>query len=232
MPQAAPDKAASPMHSQADKLSSGHMAADDPPAVSARMTGQQSLQKATIALKGLQTKYGQASSTAQRRSSGFLGTSPEMLSGAADTEADTEADSSAVGSAAAPSRSSFSFDSPVGLREAASSSGGSHPRSLRGAESRSSARAHPSSSEGAQPSSSGRVHPSSSSGGPHRSGEAHPVSPGGICSSKLREAHPSRSREHHASNSADESSHAGEYFMLWLQTVTPAVSNQSSLVCF
>ena len=252
MPQPAPNKAASPVHSQADKLSSGHMAAsmaaDDSPAMSARVTGQQSLQKATIALKGLQTKYGQASSTAQSSSSGFGGISHKMLSGAADTEADSEADtaadSSGLESAAAPGRSSFSFDSPVGWRGAASISGGpqpsisrglhasisgsahpssaglnsegTHPVSLRGPEPRSSAGAHSSSPGGARPSSSGEAHPSSSKGSPHSSGGAHPVSPGGVYPSKLREAHPSRSKESHPSNSADESSHAGEYFVLWV----------------
>ena len=227
------------MHSQADKLSSGHMAGsmadDDSPAMSARMTGQQSLQKATIALKGLQTKYGQASSTAQSSSNGFGGISQEVLLGAADTEAGTEADSLAL--AGAPSRSSFSFDSPVGWRGAhpsisrgahASNSGsahpsspgpnseGTHPGSLRGPEPRSSAGAHSNSPGGAQPSRSGGAHPSSSRGPPHLSGEAHPMSPGEVYSSKMRMAHPSSSRENHASNPADESSHAGEYFVLWV----------------
>lgn len=247
MPQAAPDKAASPLHPQADKLSTSHMAgsmaADDSPAMSARMTGQQSLQKATIAVKGLQTKYGQASSTAQSSSHDFLGIGQEMLSGAADTEPDTEADSSALGSAAAPGRSSFSFDSPVGLREAVSSSrgaypsisrgshtsvsgsahpsspgqayarnsGGAHPASLRGAELGSSAGVHPKSPGEAHSSSSGGPHPR---GGPRSLGEAHPMSPGGVYASKPLKTHPSRSRENHPSNSADEPSHAGEHFEL------------------
>lgn len=230
------------MHSQADKLSSGHMAgsmaADDTDAMSARMTGQQSLQKATIALKGLQTKYG---STAQSSSSGSGGISQEMLSDAADTEADaeidTETDSSALESAAAPGRSSFSFDSPVGWRgphpsisggALASNSGsahpsspgtnseGTHPGSLMGPEPRSSAGGHSSSPGGVQPSRSGGAHPSSLRGAPHLSGEAHPMSPGEVYSSKMRMAHPSSSRENHASNPADESSHAGEYFVLWV----------------
>ena len=200
MPEAAPEGAATPMQSQANQLNAGHhaarVAAAGTSATCAHMTGQESLQKATVALKGLQTKFGQASSTAQSSSGSSFGMSQEMPLSTGST-ADTEADRSPFKSSAAPSssRSSFSFQTAVGLRPAARLSGDAHHSSSGGA--------HPSISRGVHPSSSGGTHPSSSGGfRPHSSGGPH------------------------FSSSADESPHAGssaaEYLMVCLQTGTPA----------
>ena len=207
MPEPGPKSAASPMHSQADQLSTSHIAAstaaDDTAATSAHMTGQESLQRATIALKGLQTKYGQASSTAQSSSDSFLDIRQEMpcnLGSAAGTEAERAALKSST--APSPRRSSFSFTSAVGLREAARRSERAHPSSARWANSSSPGGSRPSISGGAYPSSSreleaqpvnsGGAHPSSSDG-------AHPSSPKGFHPSSGA-AHPSSSRGSHASS--------------------------------
>lgn len=198
-PKAAPENAASTMWSQADRLSACHNAAsttaDDTSPTCARMTGQESLQKATVALKGLQTKYGQASS---------LGSGQEMPSGLGCT-ADTEADRPPLESSAAPgpSRSSFSFQSAVGLRGAARLPGGAHPSGSGGA--------HPSIFREAHPTSPGENRPCGL-------GRSHPSTSGGV--------QPRSSQGAQSSSSANESSHAGdsaaEYLMLCLQTGTPA----------
>lgn len=160
MPEAAPESAASPLRSQANQLSVGHIAAsaatDDTSATSVHMTGQESLQKATIALKGLQTKYGPASSRAHSSSDGFRGIMSQETPTGISSRADTEADVSTLESSAAPSssRSSFSFQSAVGVRPAARLPGGAHPRVSGGP--------HPSSPGGAHPNGSGGAHPSGS----------------------------------------------------------------------
>lgn len=145
---------ASPSHSKAPQPSAASIAAStsgsDTCARSAYMTGQESLQKATIALQSLQRKYGQAGFTpksSSSSSSGFLGVSQQAASAggrAADTEVAAEA-------AAAPSssRSSFEFCAAVGLRGAtrlperahsSTAEEGPHPSRLsRGAHSSSSA---------------------------------------------------------------------------------------------
>ena len=199
VPEAAPENAASTMWSQADQLSASCNAAsttaDATSPTCPHMTGQESLQKATVALKGLQTKYGQASS---------LGSGQEMPSGIGCT-ADTEADRPLLESSAAPgpSRSSFSFQSAVGLRGAARLPGGAHPSGSGGA--------HPSISREAHPSSPGEGHAG-------RLGRSHPSSSGDV--------QPRSSKGAQSSSSAYESSHAGDsaadYLMLCLQTDTPA----------
>ena len=200
MPKPGPESAASPMQSQVDQLRAGHiapsMAADDTSATSAQMTGQESLQKATIALKGLQTKYGQASSRAQSSSDSFLDISQEMPGGLGSA-AGTEADRGALKSSAAssPRRSSFSFTSAVGLREAARLSEGAHPSISRWA--------NPSSPGGSCPSISGGAYPSSSrelKAQPISSGEAHPSSSGGAHPSSPKGLYPN-SRAGHPSSS-------------------------------
>lgn len=154
--------------------------ANDTPATSAHLTGQQSLQKATIALKGLQRKYGQAGSTPHGNSSSDFLRISQQASSALGSAADTEA---ALEVAAAPSasRSSFEFRPVVGLRGATRMSEGVYPSSLL--------------EEG---------HPSRVSEGATRVSErAHP-------SREPEEAHSSRvSDKAHPCSSADESPLAG-----------------------
>ena len=218
------EAAASPMHKKADKPSANSIAfstaANDTSARLASMTGQESLQKATVALKELQTKYGQASSKAQSssNSSSFSGVTQEVSSGLGSA-ADTEDDSVALGSAAAfcSSRSSFDFGSAVGLRKAARGARGADPSSSRGAHLGISGVAHPSSARGTDPSSSGGAHPSTSEGAqPGSSGGAHPSSSGRMDPSGSEGPHPnssgmdpSGSERPHPSSSADKLSHTG-----------------------
>lgn len=150
------------------------------------MTGQESLQKATIALQSLQRKYGQAgfkpksSSSSSNSSSGFLDVSQQAAaaSGSADTKVAVEA-------AVAPSsgRSSFEFCAAVGLREAtrlserahsSRVSEGAHPSRLSGG-AHSSSSADESSHEGARSSASQAGHPEEEQDGTAQTSQSHMV---------------------------------------------------------
>ena len=211
MPKPAPTSVASPLRLQANQLSTGHIAASAAANDTSATSAQESLQKATIALKGLQTKYGRASSRAHSSSDSFLGIISQEIPTGISSTADTEADKSPLESPAAPSssRSSFSFQSAVGVRAAARLPGGDRPGSSGGA--------HPSVSGGPHPSSPGGAHPNGL-------GEAHPSTSGGF--HPCGDPQPCSSRQFQSSSSADESSHAGstatDYLMLCLQTGTLA----------